>query len=165
MPNKTMFNFLPMAKGLYVYNKKPGEDQQEWEWAFITTVKKQMELYTKHEYKAAVHTCRVQNIMMHPGVWEYMNIVDRNLVQNMPVTRDDIRATEDIFGPNLSSLKGKMVNRPSVPLTRRINGLPMEIKEKNQFVTLAMDVMFVNKIPFLHTISHGSHFGTAEKCT
>jgi hypothetical protein len=103
-----------MVKGLYAYNKKPGEDPQEL--AFITTVKKKMELYTKCEYEAAVCACRVQNIMMHPGVHEYMDIVDRNMFQNMPITRDDIHAAEDIFGPNLGSLKGKTVSHPSVPV-------------------------------------------------
>jgi hypothetical protein len=40
--------------------------------------------------------------------------------------------------------------------------MPLEIKMKYQSVTLAMDIMFVNKIPFLLTVSHGLHFGTAE---
>jgi hypothetical protein len=100
--------------------------------------------------------------MMHPGVHEYMNIMDKNLIQNMPVTHDDIHATEDIFGFNLGSLKGKTVSHPSVPVMGKIDGVPLEIKKKYQLITLAMDIMFVNKIPFLLTISHGLHFGTAE---
>jgi hypothetical protein len=160
MLNKTTFTFRPTAKGLYTYDKKAGADQQEW--TFITTVKKQMERYTKHEYNGAVHARCMQNIMMHLGVHEYLNIVDKNLIQNMPVTHDDIRAAEDIFGPNLGSLKGKTVNRPIVPVTGKIDGVPLKIKMKYQSVTLAMDIMFVNKIPFLFTVSHGLHFGTAE---
>jgi hypothetical protein len=69
MPNKTMFHFCPMVKGLYTYNMKHGEDPQEW--VLITTVKKKMELYTKHEYEAAVHAHWVQNIIMHPRVQVY----------------------------------------------------------------------------------------------
>jgi hypothetical protein len=51
---------------------------------------------------------------MYPGVCEYMDIVDKNIIQNLPVTHDDIWAAEDIFGPNLGSLKGKTVSQPSV---------------------------------------------------
>jgi hypothetical protein len=35
-------------------------------------------------------------------------------------------------------------------------------REKYRFLILAMDIMFVNKIPFLLTISRGLHFGTAK---
>jgi hypothetical protein len=51
-----MFTFRLTAKGLYTYDKKAGDDPKEW--AFITTVKKQMERYTKREYEGAVHACQ-----------------------------------------------------------------------------------------------------------
>jgi hypothetical protein len=121
-----------------------------------------MNMKVQCEYEGAVHARQVQNIMMHPGVCEYMNIIDKNLIQNMPVTRNNIHATEDIFGPNLRSLKGKTVNHPSIPVMGKIDGVPMEIKKNYKFMMLAMDIMFVNKIPFLLTISHGLHFGIAE---
>ena len=34
--------------------------------------------------------------------------------------------------------------------------------EKHIYVTLAIDVMFINKIPFIMTTSCNIHFGTAE---
>jgi hypothetical protein len=49
-----------------------------------------------------------------------------------------------------------------VQVAGRIDGAPMLIKEKYRFVMLAMDIMFVNKISFLLTISHGLHFATAK---
>jgi hypothetical protein len=88
MPNKTKFCFHPTVKGLYAYNKKPGEDPQEW--AFITIVKGKKDLYMRCEYEAAVCAHWVQNIIMYPGVCEYMDIVDKNIIQNLPVTHDDI---------------------------------------------------------------------------
>jgi hypothetical protein len=41
-----------MVKGLYAYDKKPGEDPQEW--AFITTVKEKRDLYMRCKYDAMV---------------------------------------------------------------------------------------------------------------
>jgi hypothetical protein len=40
---------------------------------------------------------------------DYIRIADRNLMPNCPVTCRDILAAEDIFEPNLGSLKGKTV--------------------------------------------------------
>jgi hypothetical protein len=80
----------------------------------------------------------------------------------MSITHDNICTTEDIFEPNLRSLKGKTVSCPSMPVMGQIDGVLMPIKEKYQFVMLVMDIMFVNKIPFLLTISCGLHFGTAK---
>jgi hypothetical protein len=114
MPNKATFTFWPTAKGLYAYDKKAGDDPQEW--AFITTVKKQMEQYTKHEYNGAMHTHCMQNIMMHLGVCEYMNIVDKNLIQNTPVTWDDIHTTE-FLDPISGRWKEKQLICPSIPVT------------------------------------------------
>jgi hypothetical protein len=37
--------------------------------------------------------------------------------------------------------------------------------ERHQLVTLAMDIMFVNKIPFLMTVSRSLHIGTVENIT
>jgi hypothetical protein len=100
------------VKGLYTYDKKPSEDPQEW--AFITTVKEKQDLYTRWECNAAVCAHRVQNIIMHPGVWEYISIMDNNIVQNLSVTCDNIQATKDIFRLNLGALKGKTVSQQCV---------------------------------------------------
>jgi len=40
--------------------------------------------------------------------------------------------------------------------------LPREIMEKHGDVTLAIDVMFINRIPFVITASRNIHFGTAK---
>ena len=71
-------------------------------------------------------------------------------------------AAERIFGPNLGALKGKTVYRRGVLVSGRIEGVPPSILERYQKVTLSIDIMFVNGIPFLLTISRGLQFGTAE---
>jgi hypothetical protein len=40
--------------------------------------------------------------------------------------------------------------------------MPQEIMEKHGEVTLAIDMMFINKIPFVMTTSRNIHFGTAK---
>ena len=48
---------------------------------------------------------------------------------NCPVMRTDIKATEDIFGPNLGSLKGKAVHRKVKSVEVKVYDIPWSIIE------------------------------------
>jgi hypothetical protein len=47
----------------------------------------------------------------NPSTKDFLRIVARNQLPNCPITRDDILAAEDIFGPDIGSLKGKTTRR------------------------------------------------------
>ena len=40
--------------------------------------------------------------------------------------------------------------------------IPQDIMVKHGFITLAIDIMFINRIPFVMTMSHTIHFGMAK---
>jgi virulence-associated protein VapD len=71
-------------------------------------------------------------------------------------------AAEDIMGPNLSSLKGKTVWRGGTHVRTEYHGVPRGIMERHWDVTLCVDIMFVNQIPFFITICRNIKFGTIE---
>jgi Reverse transcriptase (RNA-dependent DNA polymerase) len=81
---------------------------------------------------------------------------------NCPVTEHDVRVADDIYGPNLGSLKGKTVHRPSPHVHAGVDPVPPDILGRHRGVTLAIDIMFVNKIPFLVTLSRNLKFLTVE---
>ena len=75
----------------------------------------------------------------------------------------DIICSEEILGPNLGSLKGNTTRtKPSRVIIGTYNKLPRDILEKYSDVTLAVDIMYINEIPFIMTTSRAIHFGTAE---
>jgi hypothetical protein len=76
--------------------------------------------------------------------------------------RADIKAAEDIFGLNEGSLKGKTVRKQGKAIEIKITDIPLPIMEKYQNVTLAVDIMTINKICFFLSISRNIHFGTGE---
>jgi hypothetical protein len=86
------------------------------------------------------------------------------MLPNCPINKSDIICTEEILGPNLGSLKGKTTRKtPSRVHITALNDLPDELLEQHKNVTLAVDIMYINKvIPFIIMTSHNIHFGTAE---
>jgi uncharacterized membrane protein YgcG len=155
-PDGNTWVFAPTGKGLYALTNLSTD------WAHITTVADRKEEYTKREYRDAVLARKIQNIVMFPGVRALTKIVDSQFLANCPIGRADISAAERIFGPNLGALKGKTTNQASVPVGSRIDGVPPDLLQRYQNIILAIDIMFVNKIPFLITTSRGLHFGTVE---
>jgi hypothetical protein len=83
-------------------------------------------------------------------------------MMNCPVTRDNIIAAEDILGTNLGSLKGKTVRGATEHVRNDQVNIPINIMRCYKDVTIACDIMFVNKLPFFMTISRHIKFGTAK---
>jgi len=81
----------------------------------------------------------------------------------LPITKADIMRVEDILGPNLGSLKSKKTRtKPSRVIMNTCNELPAGIIKEYVNVTLAVDIMYINEIPFVMTMSWAIHFWTAE---
>ena len=78
------------------------------------------------------------------------------------MTRQDVINAEKIWGPDVGALKGKTTRKKGKHFKTKLYAIPTEIMSKYQEVTICGDVMFVNQIPFLVTISRHLKFGTVE---
>jgi hypothetical protein len=166
------FEFYPSSNGLYRLEVDSLRDAINM-WTLISTVHNNARVYTKRAQagaqlarkmtaQAGAQLARkMQNIIMHPGDQQLSTINIRHL-RNCPVTSNDIRTATDIYGPNLGSLKGKTVHRPSPHVRIGCDPIPREIYDRHHNVTLAIDIFFVNKIPFLLTVSRNIKFVTVE---
>jgi hypothetical protein len=156
----TTIPFTPSVNGLYKYEMRPAESINHM-WSLLTTVASQSLNYTKRAYKKAVLARKLQNIIMRPSARQYGDVIV-DYLRDCPVTKADIRAAEAIFGPNLGSLKGKTVRHPTEHVAIGIDPVPVEVLEQFNKVTLVIDIMFINKVPFFITTSRGIQFGTVE---
>jgi hypothetical protein len=73
----------------------------------INTVDGNESKYTNRDYSRALLARKTQKMIGRPSTSSFMKIVENNLLPNCPVTRRDIAMAEDIFGPDIGSLKGK----------------------------------------------------------
>ena len=85
-----------------------------------------------------------------------------NTIKNLPITLDDINIAEQIFGPDVGALKGKTTRQQPAAVVSDYIYIPREIIDMHQNITLCMDGMKVNGIPFLTTISRNIMYRTAE---
>ena len=153
-PDGTERRFKQTASGLYYFDTGPPmaeQEQHEHATTLLSTVADKKSNYTTRAYDQAMLARKIQKIIGYPSTRDFMKIVDQHLIPNCPINCSDIVAAEDLFGPDVHSLKGKTVRR--------------DILSLHCVVTLCVDIMYVNKLPFLVTISRALKFGTIEFLT
>lgn len=119
----------------------------------------------KYSNRDVVRATAARDLMIkigRPSLQQFLTILDKNQLPNCTVTRRDALIAEAIFGKDVGSLKGKTVRKKPLGVSPTLNDLPADIMEHYRNVTLAADIMFVNKIPFIVSISRHIHFGTVE---
>ena len=153
--------FIPSGKGLYKWEHSMDPTANNPCWLFVMTVCNQADRYTHHTYKHAQAVRCLQNIIMHPASRHISDIAISHL-RNCPYTKEDIWAADDIFRPNLGSLKGTTVRHPNKHIQVTTSGVPHSILKLHRNVVFSMDIIFVNKLPFLATSSRNLRFSTVE---
>ena len=89
-------------------------------------------------------------------------VIASGLLHNFPVTQKDLNVAEAIYGVSVPSLKGKTTRVAPDRVRTEILAVPHDILLSNQDVTIGYDRMFINKLPFLFTISENLKFTTIE---
>jgi hypothetical protein len=127
----------------------------------ISTVAENAKQFTNRQYKNAVLARRVQNIIMRPGSREFMDL-SINHIRNCPINKQHIQTAETIFGPNLGSLKGKTTYHALPHVVGHITPVPHNTLANHCNIHLTVDIMYINKLPFLVTYSRSLCFATIE---
>ena len=158
LTDSDVMQFLPSGNGLYHLDTSPSHRG----YSFVTTVKNQAAQYTPRGFEQAKIARRVENIIMRPGAQRFTKLVINNQIRNCPVERRHIQAAEDIFGPNIGSLKGKTPQRTIQHVTASTDPVPPEIIQKHGRVTISIDLMYINRVPFVITSSRDLRVGSIE---
>ena len=99
-------------------------------------------------------------------------IIKMDAVWDNPVTESDINLMEHLYGPNIPTVKGKTTRQCQHKLVSDVVFISHKLHNTQCNVCLYIDIMYVNGMPFLTTISknilvshstvgcqsHGSHY-------
>ena len=128
----------------------------------IPQVQDKNTMYTTHDIKRADRARRFQNITGQP-IKRIFHAVDNNILQNLPILREDVIMAEDIYGPIIPHLKVKTVRRKLQHVEPiKITNVPNTILDKYKEVTICCELMHINGIGFLITISRHIMFATGS---
>ncbi len=128
----------------------------------VKSVQGNMEGFTKREVGEARRACKVQGMLGHPTDHDFMGMVHGGMISNCPVTPTAVQNSHQIFGPDLAGVRGRTVHRPPDSVTTNYVQIPRVILEQHQLVTLVVDVMFVNGVPFLVSVVRCLNLVTTE---
>ena len=103
-----------------------------------------------------------QHITGQP-VEQTMHVADNNILQNPPITREDVVTAEDIYGPSVQHFQGKPVHHKVQHVEPIIvQNVPKVILNMHKNVTLCCDLMNINGIVFLNNIYQNILFSTGS---
>ena len=74
------------------------------------------------------------------------------MIVNCPVTFSNVKNAKLVFGPDITSLKGKSVRQKPARVVTDYVGIPREILKSRKELEVSMDIMFINKLFFLVSI-------------
>ena len=119
----------------------------------VTTLSENWRGYTNHQFDRAKTARKLYRIIGTPTVENFKVLLCMNAIQNCPVTVEDVKIVKRIFGPDMSSLKGKSTRRKPKPVRKDLVEIPAKITEKHHDIELCMDIIFVNECRMLTAIN------------
>ena len=121
-------------------------DQSESENALVETEQKNMLKYTKREVEGAYRAREMLAKMGFPLVSHAIDIATRGV--NFTVTGTDLRIADDIWGPDIASMKGKVKKRVTNPVDIEIT---RQLVQQEQI--LSVKIMYVEGVPSLISLA------------
>ena len=114
--------------------------------------------YTQRQFDRAKVARKLYHNVETPTVENFKALLKANAIANCPVTTKDVTIAEKIFGPSMSSLKGKSTRSKPDPVKSDTIEIPRELITQHRDIELCMDTMFINKEGMLTAIDRTIRF-------
>ena len=128
----------------------------------IDTIAKSRRKFSRRDQLKADRTRHFQHVSGFLANYTLLHSLGNNGVNNSPITVRDASITNDMLGANIYTVQGKqMKHQPDVvDIDEQTVAVLPHISKHYVNVELSVDVMYVNNIPFLISLSEHLHYGT-----
>jgi hypothetical protein len=126
----------------------------------IDTVEKSKQNFSKRDQLRASRVRRFQHVAAHPSDATIIYSAMTNSIRNSPITKRDVKMAYDMLGRSKYGIEGKTVRRQPDAVVTDSLPVPTTILDYYSDITLSVDVMHVNQVPFLISLSDHVHYGT-----
>ena len=151
--NGKIMKFIEFSSGLYFHDPKAATVPKT-NYTFVATVAENKKLFTTREVADADEALALHRKLGRPSQQHFEMMLRDGLIRNCPITIDDAKRALTIYGPCVASLKGTATKSSAEHVPSLVpQMLPASVLEHHQSLTLCIDVFYVQKIPFLTTIS------------
>ena len=153
MPKRNI-RFKRTDSGLYVHRPLAQKEMLKQELQLLnSTVKENKTFYTQRQFEKAKQARDLYHALGTPSIHDFKAMLQLNTIANNPVTLNDIKMAENIFGPDIGAIKGKTTRQTPAPVVEDYIDIPAELIAAQRDVILCIDGMKVNGIDILTTIS------------
>jgi hypothetical protein len=146
--------FKMHSSGLHYY------DPLREEFTFVNTVSENKGAFTKQQIASADKARDLCASLAYPSDTDYKWILKSNQIKDCPVSVKNAKVASKIWGPNIVALKGKTIRSTPPHVVTDIIKIPVEIRDLHKFITIFIDIFFVNKMIFFIMLSRKICFTT-----
>ncbi len=163
---KGIVEFKPTPKGLHALNLKANPEAafllvndsnlhlpESKHQLHVATVQENYDGFTRKQIQGATAARHLIDMMETPSTRNLQASVHLHLLKDCPVTNEDIKNAHTLYGPDLTTISGKTVQHKPTRVVTDYVDIPRALVDMNQRVTLATNIMFVNLVPFLVSVS------------
>ena len=97
----------------------------------------------------------------YPSVVDLKTIIKMNVIWDNPIMKSDIKLMEHLYGSDIHTVKGKTTRQHPHKLVSDVVLIPHELGDTQHDVCLYIDIMYINGMLFLTTISKNIKYHTA----
>ena len=151
---KVVFNVS--KEGLYYH------DTVHCAIVLVSTVAENCKGFTRREYEDSKAGLWALGLVGYLSERDFTNMESSNMIVNCAVTPQYIKNADKIFSLDVPSMKGKSVRRRPEALVSDYVEIPKDILSMNMGLEVSVNVMFINKLDFLVSVSKRLKFTTIE---
>ena len=162
-PTGEKFKFIQSGLGLHYLDTMVQDTNKSVNTTLVVNmVKENKKNYTNNDYLCALRAWELQVTMGGPSTATFVEALKINVLLNCPVTPADVEGAEQIFGPDIGSLKGKTTRRNPPIIDSPISPVPASVLGQYRNVMLCIDIMYVNQVAMMISVSRNIKFATIE---